>query len=107
MDEMTIEEYQENLKTCGLAALFVERVDIPDMLARIERADSIGGMIDPTLYRDKREAMMQDKELLEAALPLWRYAQKIRELVNRKHLERRQEEEKETESGSPTVPRPS
>lgn len=84
MDEMTIEEYRENLKTCGLSAMFLERVNIPDMLARIEKADAIGGLIDPTLWRDKHGAMMQDKELFEAALPLWRYAQKIRESVRPK-----------------------
>lgn len=105
MDTMTVEEYQDNLKTCGLAAMFLERVNVPDMLARIEKADAIGGMIDPTLYRDKRKAMMEDKELLEAALPLWEYAQKVRALM----LERAAQErtERETISDFGTVPRPS
>jgi len=93
MDEMTIEEYRENLKTCALASMFLERVNVPDMLERIERADAFGGMIDPTLYREKRGAMMEDKELLEAALPLWRYAQKVRESINQKALEERKKAE--------------
>lgn len=84
MDQMTIEEWRENLKTCGLAAMFLERVNVPDMLARIEKADAFGGLLDPTLWRDKHGAMMEDKELLEAALPLWRYAQKVRESLRLK-----------------------
>lgn len=97
MDDMTIADWREDLRTCGLAAMFLERVNIPDMLAKIEKADAFGGMIDPTLYREKHAAMMEDKELLEAALPLWKYAQRVRESVNQKRLEGR-EGEKETDS---------
>jgi hypothetical protein len=92
MDTMTAEEYQENLKTCGLAAMFLERVDVSDMLARIEKADSLGAVLDPTLYREKREAMMEDKELLEAAKPLWDYARKVRALRINQLQKNRQDE---------------
>ena len=36
----------------------------------------MGAIIDPTLYRANHSKMMQDKELLEAALPLYRLAKR-------------------------------
>lgn len=75
---MTIDEYQHALKTCALVATLLEPVDISKLLEMIERADAFGGMIDPTLYRDKHVAMMLDKELLEAARPLRSWALSIR-----------------------------
>ena len=74
---MTQEEYQNTLRVCAMLAGFVGEHDIPKMLEMIERADSFGCMIDPTLYREKHGAMMEDKELLEAVLPLWRIAKKL------------------------------
>jgi hypothetical protein len=81
---MTIEEYQNTLRVCAMLSGLVGEHDIPKMLEMIERADSIGGMIDPTLYREKHGAMMEDKELLEAALPLWRIAKKFQERLQGK-----------------------
>lgn len=75
---MTAEQYQQQLFTVATTARLLVDVDIPDLLQRIERAHSLGSMIDPTLYRDKVVAMDQDKDMLEAALPLWRWARKIR-----------------------------
>lgn len=75
---MEVHEYQHALKTCALVATLLEPIDVPKLLEMIERADAFGGMIDPTLYRDKHGAMMQDKELLEAAAPLRRWALAIR-----------------------------
>lgn len=75
---MTVEEYQHALKTCALVATLLEQIDIPKLLEMIERADAFGGMIDPTLYRDKHGAMMLDKKLLEAARPLRNWATELR-----------------------------
>jgi len=78
-ERMTGEEYQEKLIAIMHAArmLVFAEVDIDDLLARIERADSFGAMLDPTLYRANHGKMMEDKALLEAARPLWRYAKKL------------------------------
>ena len=76
---MTVEEYRANFQLIIQAARLVHMVDIPQLLNDIERADSIGAMLDPTLYCDKHGAMMEDKEVLEAALPLWRMAKKLLE----------------------------
>lgn len=76
---MTSEQYQQSLITVATTARLLVDVDVPDLLRRIERAHSFGCMVDPTLYREKVEAMDQDKEMLEAALPLWRWAQAMKD----------------------------
>lgn len=74
---MTPEAYQEALILIVQSARLVGMVDVPDMLQRIERADSLGALLDPTLYGEKHAAMMEDKQLLEAALPLYRIAKEM------------------------------
>jgi hypothetical protein len=76
---MTGEQYQEKLLTILVAARTISDVDVPDLLQRINRADTLGALLDPTLYRKKHGAMMEDKELLEAALPLWRAGKALEE----------------------------
>lgn len=77
-------EYQAAVGSCALVGSMLTEHDLPGMLAAIERADSIGCMIDPTLYRDKVEAMHQDKELIEAAMPLYRWAKRQKQLAEEK-----------------------
>lgn len=69
-----IEEYQLAVRSCALMAGLLLMHDLPGLIKAIESADAIGPLIDPTLWRAKGSAMLEDKELLEAALPLWRYA---------------------------------
>jgi hypothetical protein len=76
---MTPERYQQQLINVAMTARLLVDVDVPDLLQRIERAHSFGCMVDPTLYRDKVGAMDQDKEMLEAALPLWRWVRQVRQ----------------------------
>ena len=72
-------EHQIVVLGCIEAARVLRGHDLKAALDAIERADSIGAILDPTLYRDKHQAMMDDKALLEAALPLWRFAEKLAE----------------------------
>lgn len=74
-------EYQAAVGSCALVGAMLTQYDLPAMLNAIERAEAIGPMIDPTLYREKHEAMGQDKDLLEAALPLWRWAIKQKKIA--------------------------
>lgn len=76
---MTAEEYRANLELVANAARIIVLVDVGDMLDRINRADTLGPMLDPTLWRDKQGAMHEDEEMLRAALPLWRWAKKVAE----------------------------
>lgn len=74
---MTGEEYTAALMICAGSARSLSLIDVPDMLRRIENAEAVGPILDPTLYRAQSQKMAEDKELLEAALPLWRMAQKM------------------------------
>lgn len=80
----TAERYQAALLCVFQCAQFISTADVPDLLARIERAHSFGALLDPTLYRQKVQAMDQDKEMIEAALPLWRWAKRLEERVKAK-----------------------
>jgi NADH pyrophosphatase NudC (nudix superfamily) len=75
MGETTKAVYQNFLRTCAMCAqlLATQEQDIPDLLRSIDRADAIAPLMDPTLWMKKRDAMLMDKELLEAALPLVRW----------------------------------
>jgi hypothetical protein len=73
-----IEEYQAAVQTVALCARMIGEHDLPELLAAIEHADAIGPILDPTLWRDRHGAMHEDKEVLEAGLPLYRLAQKVR-----------------------------
>lgn len=77
-------EYQAAVGTCALVGVMLTEHDLPGMLNAIEHAEAVGPMIDPTLYRNKHEAMGHDKDLLEAALPLWRWAKKQKEIAEQK-----------------------
>ena len=63
---MTKEEYQEHVKFCWQLAVMANAVPTGNMLERIERADSIGAILDPTLYRANHKAMMEDKAVIAA-----------------------------------------
>jgi hypothetical protein len=75
---MNATEYQSGVLAAATAAAMISETDLPKILSMIERADSFGAVLDPTLYREKHQAMMEDKELLEAALPLWKVGQVLK-----------------------------
>lgn len=78
---MTGEEYQATVRSCALVGSMLAQYDLPELLQAIDRADTVGPMLDPTLWIKKHGAMDEDKRLLEAALPLWRWAKEQQELV--------------------------
>lgn len=67
---MNTKEYQATVKHVALMAQLLAGLDIPAILAAIDRAGAIGPILDPTLYREKNQAMEEDAELLRAAIPL-------------------------------------
>lgn len=69
--------YQDTVMSCAMAAKMVIGFDIPKLLEDIEKAEIMGPMLDPTLYREKGKAMAEDKRILEAALPLWRIGKEM------------------------------
>lgn len=76
---MTTEEYQQVLRIAASAANLLSGFDIPELLCAIDRANSIGPVLNPSLWQEKREAMSQDRDLLEAARPLWLWAKRTAE----------------------------
>jgi hypothetical protein len=56
--------------------------DLQAMLVAIERADSAGPLLDPTLWMKNRKKMDEDRELLMAALPLANMGKRMRERLN-------------------------
>ena len=79
MSDAQVVEYQSTLKLCAIAGASLLQFDIPKMLENIDRANSVGPILNPTLWMQKHEAMEQDAELLRAALPLWQHAKKMAE----------------------------
>lgn len=79
MSERTITrmEYESGLQAVYLAASLLAQHDLPAMLAAITRADSIGAILDPTLYRDRQKAMHEDQEAINAALRLAALGRKL------------------------------
>ncbi|MGH9462021.1 MAG: hypothetical protein ACRD1X_12430 [Vicinamibacteria bacterium] len=76
---MTSEEYRDNLIMVLTSARTLLLVDVPDLLNRISRAETLGPLLDPTLWIRNHQAMEEDKELLEAALPLYNLAKMLQE----------------------------
>ena len=76
---MEPEKYRSDLMLVATAMQAVGNIDIPKMLQAIEHCDTVAPFVDPTLYMQNRDKMMEDKELLEAALPLWKLHAKWKE----------------------------
>ncbi len=76
---MTADEllYQGTVRACYFCGQVLAPYDLPAMIKAIEHAETVGPVLDPTLYRDKVNAMLQDKALLEAALPLWKLHREV------------------------------
>lgn len=72
-------EYRGAVQAAALCASMLAQWDLPGLLEAIGRAETVGPIVDPTLYREKAGAMAEDKALLEAALPLWKMRKKLQE----------------------------
>lgn len=65
---MTAAEYSALLQTTYMARELLAQLDLPAAIAACSRAEALGPILDPTLYRAKHEAMGQDRHVLAAAL---------------------------------------
>lgn len=70
-EALTEIEYKSGLQGISMAMTILAQHDLPAMLEAARRSDAIGCFVDPTLYREKAEALRIDIETMEAALPLW------------------------------------
>lgn len=74
---MDQDDYRSAVMACRVAAKMLAQHDLSGLLRAVDRADAVGPILDPTLWRDKHEAMAEDAELLRAALPLAELASRI------------------------------
>ena len=66
-EDNRIEEYQSARYACEMAQNFLKQHDFKKLIADINTADAIGPMVDPTLWMQKGQAMLEDKEVFAAA----------------------------------------
>ena len=78
--ENATEHYRDAMYAILTAMKILAPHDLPGILNAISRSESIAPFIDPTLWRDKHEAMSEDKEVFESALPLWKMARSLMEM---------------------------
>lgn len=74
-----LDDWQAAVVACGIAARMLGQHDIARLIAQGERALDIGPLLDPTLYREKGQALREDIEALRAALPLAKFGTKLGE----------------------------
>lgn len=74
-----IEDHVECIKGAVFAAGVIDNYDMAGALERAKRALEVGPILDPTLWRDKRAALEQDIEILQAAIPLARVAERLQQ----------------------------
>ena len=79
--KVTKENYQPTLAGLWALVRLIEESPLSEMLAAAERADSIGAILDPTLYREKGRALAEDIEMLDAL----RHVQVVIERLRRRN----------------------
>jgi hypothetical protein len=72
-----VERYRHAVLQVHAAAALLQQHNIPDLLAAIDRADSVGPMFDPTAWKEKHAAMAEDREALQAARALWLFGRRM------------------------------
>lgn len=68
--EESIARYRAAVQACLIAGQLLTLHDLPRILAEMDRADSLGPILDPTLWSRKHKAMAEDRKVVAAALPL-------------------------------------
>lgn len=63
---MDKEKYQGHLITLWGMANVIKKIPVKEMLNAINRTQTIGPFVDPTLYLNKQNALQEDKEMIAA-----------------------------------------
>lgn len=61
------EAYINARLACEIARNVLRGHDLAALIGNLDRADALGPFVDPTLYREKRRAMQEDREVFAAA----------------------------------------
>lgn len=76
---MTRDEYQQAVTACAISAGVLAQHGIDSAIRSIDLADSVGPIVDPSLWMKKRGAMGEDRELLLAARKLAELGRRMKE----------------------------
>ncbi len=76
IDDEETDRYRVAIKSCINAGFILTEHNLPKVLATVNQAEAIGPILNPTLFREKAQALREDKELLEAAMPLYNLVQR-------------------------------
>ena len=63
----SVESYRSAILGVLSVAHLIRHLDFAAMIKAIDHADTVGPLLDPTLYRRKQKALLEDRGLLEAA----------------------------------------
>ncbi len=70
-EQEAIDEYRNALLHVVVVATMVGEIDFAKLIRAIDHADTVGPILDPTtLYREKAQAMREDRELFVLAQKL-------------------------------------
>lgn len=81
-DPIFVDDYKAAVRTCYLAAKMLAQHDLKHVIAAINRAETVGPIVDPTLYREKSGHMAEDKRVVEAALALRNIGLELEEIAD-------------------------
>jgi len=70
-------DYKLALDNAATAARLLSLVDLPAAQEQMNKADAVGPYIDPTLYREAKDGLRLQRDLLAAAKPLWQWAREM------------------------------
>lgn len=76
MSDMTSREYLNAQQLLQMVAGMLSAIDIDAFLARIDAAETVGPIVDPTLFREAMGKLEKVKHLAMAARPLIKEAQR-------------------------------
>jgi hypothetical protein len=72
---MTAVEYKSSLNTCYVIVGVLRDLPLQEMVDAINRAESFGAILDPTLYRKQAQSMAEDARVIRALLHVQRELQ--------------------------------
>jgi hypothetical protein len=77
LPEPVIDDHRQAMEIVIMAMRMLANVNLPHVRDAAQRALDFGCFQDPTLWIQNHKALEEDKVLLEAAMPLWRAAEKM------------------------------
>lgn len=75
MTRLTEEDCTLAIEAAMIAARMMLNIDVPGTLGELEKFDAFAPIFEPSMWIKTRKAAAEKRELLEAALPLWRWVQ--------------------------------